>query len=92
MGPWGNVPTGYPTLPNPYGIGAQIDSNGGGGSGLAMTPNTQAGQGAPPIGGPAGAQQNSPPGYMTNPLTQPPTQNGSNGYSPWSLTGEANSR
>lgn len=86
MGPWGNMPTGYPTLPNPYGIGSQMDSNGGGGSGPAMTPNTQAGQGAPPIGGPAGAQA------MTNPLTQPPMQNGSNGFNPWSLTGEATAR
>lgn len=82
---------GYPTLPNSYGIGAQIDSTGGGGSGLAPTPQTQAGtqyqnqSSQAPNGIPGN-------GYMNGSVTQPPNQYGSNGFNPWSLSGEANAR
>jgi hypothetical protein len=91
MDPWQNgaqsFQQGYPTLPNQFGIGAQIDSSGQGGSGMAATSQTQAGQPMPASPGPAG--QAAP--YMQEALNQPPA-GGATSFDPWAYVGSANSR
>lgn len=84
MNPWGqmaggNSPQmGYPTLPNSYGIGAQIGQTGGG-----------AGQASPTdFAGSAGPTTSQSFAGMGAPS---PTTS-SNGFNPWSMVGEANAR
>ncbi len=89
MTPYGApMQQGYPTMPNQYGIGAQIDTTGGGGYGLSPIAGGPAGPEVQPGTSPWGSSQPS----GSNLSAQAVAGSGSQGWGPWSLVGEANVR